>query len=365
MRKLIFIFLFFLPCVSFAQQSLPDTFKIGNFLELFHTDSIKIYFNCTGTVVDKRCAAYYRIGKIDRSIINVSGAFTDYFLDGNLALQATMNGIVLVGEAIYYHPNGQVKEKGQYRDGLRTGRWTYFYPNGKIEKVMEFGVDELLIWEAYANDGEVLVRDGKGRFTTHFSNTKQCTPFEARGEVIAGRKTGDWQFSNIGARLPVATESYANGIFVKGVSGNHTYYDHPKIHFNRFSPNEAVHLLDNHIGCPGETVNLLQYKGSGLQNEFYKELAEEVSAYKLKPADQWMVVGISIGKDDELQSVNVASSINDTILESFMKETLMKKKSWKATRINGKKAVTNLFFSVLVDAGQIIIPIEYIYRNSQ
>jgi len=365
MRKLKFLFLFFVPCELLAQQSLPDTFKVGNYLEVFHTDSIKIYFNCTGAVVDKRCAAFYRVGKIDRTIINLAGPFTDYFMDGTLALQATMKNNMLEGEAVYYYASGQIKEKGQYQAGLRLGKWTYFYPNGNIEKVMEFRSDDLLVWEAYTDGGKVLVNNGKGRFTTQFSNTKQCTPFETQGEVVAGRKTGDWQFSNLRASVPIAIESYTDGKFLKGVSGRQTYYEGPKIHFNSFTANEAVLLLDNHIGCPGESINLLQYRGSGLQSKFYKELAEEFSAYTLKPDDQWLVVGISIGKGDDLQSVNVASSINDTALESFVKETLLKKKSWKASQINGRKGVTDLFFSVLVDVGQIIIPIEYVFRNHQ
>ena len=63
-----------------AAGQFTNEFTIGEYVELFVNDSIKIHFNCTGKVCRKSCAEFYRVGKIDKERINVSGPFRDYYL---------------------------------------------------------------------------------------------------------------------------------------------------------------------------------------------------------------------------------------------------------------------------------------------
>ncbi|RZJ99527.1 MAG: hypothetical protein EOO46_22530, partial [Flavobacterium sp.] len=360
MRNIILASLFCLPFNSFAQKVLTDTFTIGRYIEVFHPDSIKIYFNCTGTIVDKNCAAFYRVGKLDKTIINIVGSFTDYFLDGKIAFRSSMHSNTLEGQGIYYYPNGQIKEKGNYTSNLRSGKWTYYYPDGKVEKVLAFGSEEPIVLEAYDVNGKVLVENGDGNFKTQFSNFKQCDGFETWGKVKGGKKAGDWQFANLGAGRVIATETYRDGMFVRGVSGNQSYSGDSKIHFARFYANESVFMIDNLIGCPGDFLSMPQYKKGLLMQAFYPELVREFSNYNQPLEDQWLIVGVKIGKDDKLENVNVASTINATLLESFIQTALLKKTKWKTLQLNGKKEETYLFFSILVDSGKLIIPAEYL-----
>jgi len=51
LRKIVLTaYLFVITVLGISQAVLPDNFQIGNYVEIFSIDSIKIYFNCTGTV---------------------------------------------------------------------------------------------------------------------------------------------------------------------------------------------------------------------------------------------------------------------------------------------------------------------------
>jgi len=161
MKNIYFTLLLFFGSNTFSQNVLPNDFKIGNYFEVFKKDSLKIYFNCTGTVVDKRCATLYRIGRMDTSIINVVGEFNDYYTNHHLYLKAKIHRNNLEGPAHYYYTNGTLKEEGIYNN-VRDGKWIYYYPNGKIEKIFNYVNGEPLVLHAYSKNGKPLVVNGNG-----------------------------------------------------------------------------------------------------------------------------------------------------------------------------------------------------------
>jgi antitoxin component YwqK of YwqJK toxin-antitoxin module len=179
---------------AFSQTTLPDNFKIGNCVEVFNKDSIKIYFNCTGVVVDRKCASYYRIGKMDSEIINVVGDFYDYDMNDKIFLKAKMLNNNLEGVVQYYYPNGNVKEEGIYQNNVRQGKWTFYYPNGNIQKVYDYVNDEPIVLEAYSSNGKATVVNGNGSFKTEFSRYKQCNNFETSGQLVNGKKVANGHF---------------------------------------------------------------------------------------------------------------------------------------------------------------------------
>lgn len=136
MKNIFFTLFLFYSLNAFSQIVLPNDFKIGNYFEVFKKDSLKIYFNCTGTVVDKRCATLYRIGRMDTSIINVAGEFNDYYANGHLYLKATMYSNNLGGPARYYYTDGTLKEEGIYNNNVRQGKWIYYYPMEKLKRFL-------------------------------------------------------------------------------------------------------------------------------------------------------------------------------------------------------------------------------------
>lgn len=90
LRLSVYLIAFCAISINIYSQNLPDTFKIGDYIDVFDNDSMIIYFSSVGSVVEKRCADYYRIGKIDSVNINVSGQFCDYYMNGEKAFEAVM-----------------------------------------------------------------------------------------------------------------------------------------------------------------------------------------------------------------------------------------------------------------------------------
>ena len=92
-------------------------------------------------------------------------------------------------------------------------------------------------------------------------------------------------------------------------------------------------------------------------------MQKEVNRNTTKVKNQWLVVGIKIDKDNLVQEINLASSINDTDLENRIYTILKKMEKWKAALINAKPIDSNIYFSVLIDNNQIIILPDYINNN--
>jgi len=356
-----------LVSVKIFGQSLPNDFTIGNSFEVFQKDSIRVYFSCTGKIIDKTCATYYRVGKMDGRFINVNGGFKDYDSKGNLFFKASMINNYLSGDAKYFHENGKLKEEGRYINDVRDGKWTYYYPDGKVEKIIDFINGEPLILEYYSRNGKAEVTNGNGRYRTEFSHVQECTPFEAWGEVSNGKRTGKWVFYNPGFHQKVSNEIYEEGKFIRGYSDNNkndNYTEGPKIILTKFYANESLNLVSNGLGCPGNSgINFWEYNNESLQKAFYPDLQEKLNQYKLEVSDQWLMVGIQIDEKNVMSAVKVASSLNDTKLESFVFAAISDMKKWKSAKIGGKNISSDIFFTILVQDKNIVIVTHYIYLN--
>jgi antitoxin component YwqK of YwqJK toxin-antitoxin module len=355
MRRLLVILPLLISLSSFSQSTLPDNFNIGNYIQVFSKDSLKIYFNCTGTVVEKKFASYYRVGKMDSSIINVNGEFNDYYVSGALYLKATMLNNMLEGYASYYYPNGILKEAGGYTHNTRDGIWKYYYSNGKLEKVLDFIDGRPLVKEAYTKRGNATVLGGNGNISTEIRTYKQCVYFNVSGDVLNGERNGKWQISNPGASTPFGTENFENGKFIKG----NLPYDSARIVLTVYTPNEELNLTENYLMNLGATLSNWTYKDDPLYKVFYPELQTALAKYKSVLKDQWLVVGLTISKKNKLSQINVASSIDEKELEQYVFNTISKMTEWETARVNSSKIESTIFFSILVTEGQVIIPAQY------
>ena len=363
-RALIVIFSF-IALSSYSQSILPDNFEIGDFIKIYNKDSIKIYFNCTGTITDKKCASFYRVGKIDSINVNVTGDFYDFDINGKLYLKATMVNNGIEGYAYYYYKSGKIKEEGNYNKNTRVGKWKYYYSNGEIEKIYSFDSEEPTVLEAYAKNGKATVINGNGKIHTEFSNYKQCSSFEVWGDLLNGKKNGVWEFSNMNASNPIASETYNEGVFIQGGNDGYVYTENPKIKLTQFYPNENLNLVDNLLGCPGDSnIFLCKYNDSSMTTSFYSKLQEVFSKKSVFIKNQWIIVGMKIGKDDAMSNLNVASSINDTSFENDIYSVIQNMLKWKSARINNKLIECDIYFSILVDNNNVIILPDYVYNSA-
>lgn len=369
MRFILVVSFFLSYFISFAQTELPNNFKIGRYVEVFGNDSLKVYFNCTGAIYESTCADYYRIGKMDSTMINVSGDFCDYDMSGHVLLKATIFDNNLEGMANYFYRDGQVSEAGAYKNNIRDGIWIFYYPNRHVQKIYNYIDGEPLVIEAYTSDGKQTVVDGNGEFETHFSTLLQCDKFYASGHITNGVKDGSWLFTDPRFNTIIATEIYDHGKFIKGSSSGrfdnsaNKYTKTPRIKFTSFYASEYFNLLDNSMGCPGDNVFLWKYKYQSVDEYFYPHLQKSLNEYKMPSKNQWLVVGLKVSEKNELQEVNVASSINDISLENYVYNLLTQMNKWNAAIVNSQKVESNIFFSILVENNELIIPAYFVRKK--
>lgn len=71
-----------------------------------------------------------------------------YYDNGNVSEQGVRayvdydSGFLPEGEWVFFHDNGQFKERGQYKEGLRQGGWTFFDLQGRLKTQGGFTKDQ-------------------------------------------------------------------------------------------------------------------------------------------------------------------------------------------------------------------------------
>lgn len=121
-------------------------------------DSLWTYFDEKGILTAKDfyvkgrkeglSTVYYPNGKQSRAVTYkadiMSGPFNEYFESGSPKVQATMLNGEFIGQALVFHPNGNIWQKGNYENGLKHGIWIILKDNGSVEKEEQYSKGKLL-----------------------------------------------------------------------------------------------------------------------------------------------------------------------------------------------------------------------------
>lgn len=89
------------------------------------------------------------------------------------------------------HSNGQIKYKGQFKDGFEIGEFIYYYPTGKIQSKINFSEEGTYAAITF------FYENGMKKATGFYRNKK---------------KNGNWKYYNSETGNIVSEENYANGI---------------------------------------------------------------------------------------------------------------------------------------------------------
>lgn len=83
------------------------------------------------------------------------------FLAGELAASPAQSAND--SAVVTYHENGQIKEKGSYRNGVKHGKWKEYDAEGVIVKMTKYKNGEFK-WERLYKNGKLSqITDKKGR----------------------------------------------------------------------------------------------------------------------------------------------------------------------------------------------------------
>jgi len=128
--------------------------------------------------------------------------------EGNvIAAKVYIDG-VLTGEGILdtagrqqgpwkeYHPNGELKSKGEYVNGKRIGDWVFYHPNGKTEQLGKYDKRGRAQgpWKWFYESGNLLREENyrndlqDGTMTEYSDDGKIIT----KGDYVDGQKEGPW-----------------------------------------------------------------------------------------------------------------------------------------------------------------------------
>jgi len=341
-----------------------NEFSVGEYAEFYDHDSIRIFFNCSGKICRQSCASFYRTGIIDKQRINVRGLFRDYYMNDTVAFEAVMLEGYLEGKGNFYHANGRIKCTGSYKKGVRTGIWRFYHEDGTLKQIINY-VDGFPLITDYFNDrGRQLVRQGEGKYTGEYRTFRSCEPFIYEGKVKDGLLDGKIQISNAVYRGVIGYEFYSRGKFLRGSSGSYNYKENPKIELPGFNVHEQLIFDENTVYCPGFLgTSFIQYDNK-LYWEFYTLLLDSLHKnihYKVE--DQWLAVSIGIDSRDQLYDVNVFSSKDDYRLERDLFNILIRMQKWETAQVFWRKVSSDLFFTILITHGRVIIPAEIMRKK--
>jgi hypothetical protein len=368
-------------------QDYPNVFKLGDFLEIYNVDSIKVFFDIDGRIVDGQCANYYRVGKIDPINCNVKGIFTDHYLNSEVMFRGFMQNNALNGMGRYYYQNGSIKETGLYDNDTRTGLWKYYYPNGILEKALFFNNTAVKILTFITINGDTILKNGNGYYWGPLYKHQSKLPFLVSGPVRDSLMDGEWtldvpSYSDslmifksrsseellFPPRIKIGKEFYKKGYFLKGIDRSGSENGSQIIFVHDFVVNEYLNIYNNSFGCGVEKKATPPFYSkdkyfTGLY--FFPELRKEIKkTLKDNFSEQWLIVNLQINDKNKLDKATVFSSINDTDTEKTIGEILQKKfSSWKSLVVNNKRHSSNLFFTILIGRKDVIIPVYETHQN--
>ena len=207
---------------------------------------------------------YYENGSIKKTGTYLEGiaegTHKEYSPEGTITSAKLFHEGNLMGEGLMdeaggqqgmwteYHPNGKIKGKGNYENGIKTGEWIFYHPNGKVEQKGKYdkkGRPQDL-WQWFYESGKLLREENylNGKREGFLTEWNDSGKIITKGEYIEGMKEGKWFFEILdyreegmykGDQKDGPWESYYTdngqvrfaGKFIEGIpDGKHTYYYH-------------------------------------------------------------------------------------------------------------------------------------------
>ncbi len=336
MKSIVFTILWFINFSLTAQV-------IGNCIEILGTDSIKLYYRNPGVLVDKECADYFRIAKINHDNYVFDGHSQDYYATGQLAIDCYYNNNFFNGHYNSYYPNGQIEQSGLYIDGQKNGEWNYWYENGLPKKTIIFSTDDYYIKEVCNRQGKKIVVDGNGVF----QETGLIWSSTITGEVRQGKQHGKWIIHNNESDTNTSEELFNNGKFVAGqnIAENKDY--------NFKYSNNATSLFDLTNDLTGSyktkadclpkdrhyTFHRNTYNSNYSSLRFYNYIYQNFDPDEIDKG--YILAGFNIDTKGNLINANIYSTINNKKIEDSFTKVLNSCDRWTPASLNYRKYQSN------------------------
>lgn len=157
---------------------------------------------------------YYEDGRVKKTGTYLyglaEGIHKEYSPEGKITGAKMYKEGVLAGEGLIdeagnqqgpwteYHPNGKIKAKGVYDNGVKIGDWIFYYPNEKVEQKGKYDKKGRAqgLWQWYYDSGKLLREENylNGKREGPLTEWSDSGNVITKGEYIDGLKEGRWFF---------------------------------------------------------------------------------------------------------------------------------------------------------------------------
>lgn len=216
---------------------------------------------------------------LSEGMLLAGGIFTDewinYYPDGTIKSKGSFNNGLKDGKWIYYYPDGKKEQEGKFKENVLNGSWVWYYSNGQIKKTEQFNRKGLL-------EGELIEYDSLGNEIT-------------KGEYYNGLQEGSW-FYHVGDFKEV-------GSFIGGAKDGQWihYYQNGKIAFRgNYSDGEAKgkHYYYHQNGIKKKIGKYAGGQKHGIWRTF-SDKAEIIETIHYKAGEVFKINGFKINKIEE------------------------------------------------------------------
>lgn len=212
-KVILIISLVLLEKISFGQN------KKVIFYQKITGDSTLLFFNERYHYVEKKCAKYIRLIKLNRNS-NFNGSFEDVDFNNSLLGKGAYQDGKRNGYFELYYPTGKMFCKGNYLAGAPSGLWDFYYENGLPERTIKFTHNDTLLVRFIDRKGNLKVIDGNGEFDGPVTGRTNSNNVVAKGRIVDGKPDGKWTSFHMILNTIFCREEFANGKFVKGFFPN-------------------------------------------------------------------------------------------------------------------------------------------------
>lgn len=315
----------------FFQQS-PET--ISQVSRKLNSDTMVFYFNGRWEMVNPICAEIFRITRVDSALGTFKDAFIDYYVhDSTTAVEGTYRQGKKEGRFAIYFPNGQIAEFGSYANDKKDGLWEYFYEDGTRRQVFEFQDEEIFIKEFWNEQGKQLVEAGNGEW---FGFEPPAKVILVSGEVLNGRKSGQWTKAIPSRKMTTNIERYKEGRFLGGkmfsiISDPELYKDTPYCRVENVPAFLKAEAFQTMRCFSKQTYSWEMATYPGGNDRLYRQIKEKI-ILRGPIAPGIVRVEVLIDKDGFMKSFTPFSNVG---YEQELIQTLKTMDRWTPTKVNG------------------------------
>jgi len=335
----------------------------NNFFEYKSDDSIKIFYNSSADITIEKYADFYRVASIDPNTLLFYGGFTDYDIKGTKIFTGTFVNGKLSGNCTYFFSNSNIKEFGQYKNGIRDSIWTFYYPDKQIEKIINYKNGIPYIKTLFKSNGKQLIKDGTGKYSGKiYKNNGKTLKYKIVGDLVNGDLNGKWEIKG------VTTETFENGKFIEGFDV--LRYTEPRQIFLEnilgYYCHEDLSLFQNNFLCKSCVDNVswaLYDVSSTIDNEIYDSFLTEYS----KTLDSLNINFISqvlefkINKDGSISNLKTIQS--NKIFDKDVVNELLTQFTWVPLQCEGGTDGLN-YMMIVKQGGKVYLPQAIIITNN-